>query len=142
MAAAAGSIPLLCNICPKKPTFSDVSHLLTHIASKGHLSHYYKVKVRSGTEEASRRMIEAYDRWYADWCVEELMSERMSLKEKKRTRTKASGEHQLADTDAIESRDPANGLSFSAPTTSDQTRGESMPPREEKQHRLRHSQPT
>ncbi|KAF2266385.1 hypothetical protein CC78DRAFT_156138 [Lojkania enalia] len=85
---AANGIPLHCNICPKKPNFSDVSHLLTHIASKGHLSNYYKVKVRSGTEDASRRLIETYDRWYAEWNVEELMSERMSQKDKRRTRAR------------------------------------------------------
>ncbi|OCK82732.1 hypothetical protein K432DRAFT_402615 [Lepidopterella palustris CBS 459.81] len=86
---ASTSIPLHCNICPKKPNFSDVSHLLTHIASKGHLSHYYKVKVRSSGEDASRRLIETYDGWYAQWNVEDLMSERMSQKEKRRTRTRA-----------------------------------------------------
>ncbi|KAL6156310.1 hypothetical protein ACJQWK_09786 [Exserohilum turcicum] len=80
------NIPLHCNICPKKPNFSDVSHLLTHIASKGHLSNYYKVKVRSTSEEASRQLIEAYDQWYAEWSVEELMSERMNQKDKRRTR--------------------------------------------------------
>ena len=92
---AAVSIPLHCTICPKRPTFSDVSHLLTHIASKGHLSHYYKVKVRSGSEEASRRVIDSYDRWYADWNVENLMSERMNHKDRKRARTsKVTGESQ------------------------------------------------
>lgn len=88
---APTSIPLHCNICPKKPNFSDVSHLLTHIASKGHLSHYYKVKVRSGTEDSSRRIIETYDRWYTEWNVEDLMSERMNQREKRRTRTRTSG---------------------------------------------------
>lgn len=88
---AMSSIPLRCNICPKKPSFSDVSHLLTHIASKGHLSHYYKIKVRSGNEDNSRKLIEDYDRWYAEWNVEDLMSERMNLKEKRRTRPRASG---------------------------------------------------
>lgn len=87
---ATTSIPLHCNICPKKPNFSDVSHLLTHIASKGHLSHYYKVKVRSGTEDSSRRIIETYDRWYTEWNVEDLMSERMNQREKRRTRTRTS----------------------------------------------------
>ncbi|EMD91001.1 hypothetical protein COCC4DRAFT_71595 [Bipolaris maydis ATCC 48331] len=82
------NIPLHCNICPKKPNFSDVSHLLTHIASKGHLSNYYKVKVRSTNEESSRQLIEAYDQWYAEWSVEELMSERMNQKDKRRTRAK------------------------------------------------------
>ncbi|KAF2090816.1 hypothetical protein K490DRAFT_62143 [Saccharata proteae CBS 121410] len=88
MATLAASIPLHCNICPRKPNFSDVSHLLTHIASKGHLSHYYKVKVRSGQEEASKRIIEAYDRWYEEWQVEDLMSERMSCKDKRRPRAR------------------------------------------------------
>ncbi|KAG9196283.1 hypothetical protein G6011_01404 [Alternaria panax] len=82
------NIPLHCNICPKKPNFSDVSHLLTHIASKGHLSNYYKVKVRSTNEAASRRLIETYDQWYAEWAVEELMSERMNQKDKRRTRAR------------------------------------------------------
>ena len=85
-------IPLHCNICPKQPDFSDVSHLLTHIASKGHLSHYYKVKVRSSTEPQAAEQIDAYDRWYAEWNVEELMSERMNLKDKKRPRTRLSCE--------------------------------------------------
>lgn len=85
------NIPLHCNICPKKPNFSDVSHLLTHIASKGHLSNYYKVKVRSTNEESSRQLIEAYDQWYAEWSVEELMSERMNQKDKRRTRAKPAG---------------------------------------------------
>lgn len=88
---AANGIPLHCNICPKKPNFSDVSHLLTHIASKGHLSHYYKVKVRSTHEEASRRLIDIYDRWYVEWSVEELMSDRMSQKDKRRTRARPTG---------------------------------------------------
>ncbi|EON66766.1 hypothetical protein W97_06014 [Coniosporium apollinis CBS 100218] len=92
------SIPLRCNICPKKPSFSDVSHLLTHIASKGHLSHYYKIKVRSGNEDSSRKLIEDYDRWYAEWNVEDLMSERMNLKEKRRTRPRASGRASTATT--------------------------------------------
>jgi len=87
----AANIPLHCNICPRKPNFSDVSHLLTHIASKGHLSNYYKVKVRSGSEDASRRLIESYDRWYAEWNVEELMSERMNQKDKRRSRARPAG---------------------------------------------------
>ena len=86
------NIPLSCNICPKKPSFSDVSHLLTHIASKGHLSHYYKCKVRAASETDARERLEAYDNWYATWKVEGLMSDRMSAKDKKRSRTKSTSE--------------------------------------------------
>ncbi|KAK4500380.1 hypothetical protein PRZ48_008569 [Zasmidium cellare] len=77
-------IPLHCNVCPKRPTFSDVSHLLTHIASKGHLSCYYKIKVKASTDNDAKQIIDDYDDWYADYNVEELMRERMSQKEKKR----------------------------------------------------------
>lgn len=87
---SAASIPLHCSICPKKPNFSDVSHLLTHIASKGHLSHYYKIKVRSGHDNRAREQVESYDRWYIDWRVESLMSERMNYKDKKKPRTRQS----------------------------------------------------
>ncbi|KAH7402029.1 hypothetical protein DE146DRAFT_631303 [Phaeosphaeria sp. MPI-PUGE-AT-0046c] len=88
MASTTKDIPLHCNICPKLPNFSDVSHLLTHIASKGHLSNYYKVKVRSSHEEDSRQLVEAYDRWYAQWGVESLMSDRMNQKDKRRERAR------------------------------------------------------
>ncbi|GAM82478.1 hypothetical protein ANO11243_004580 [Dothideomycetidae sp. 11243] len=62
----------------------DVSHLLTHIASKGHLSTYYKIKVQSSTEDEARNLIEEYDTWYATWRIESLMSERMKAKESRR----------------------------------------------------------
>jgi hypothetical protein len=88
---SASSIPLHCNICPKKPNFSDVSHLLTHIASKGHLSNYYKLKVRSSIDDEARESIDDYDQWYADWRVEELMSDRMSQKDRRRTRARPAG---------------------------------------------------
>lgn len=91
LAMASTNIPLHCSICPKRPDFSDVSHLLTHIASKGHLSNYYKVKVRSGNDDAARRLVESYDRWYAEWNVEDLMSERMTLKDKRRSRARPVG---------------------------------------------------
>jgi hypothetical protein len=79
-------MPLECNICPKLPEFSDVSHLLTHIGSKGHLSNYYKHKVRAANDMNCRRMIQDYDQWYNEWGLEELMSERITLKDKKRPR--------------------------------------------------------
>jgi len=82
--AAPQNIPLHCDICDKKPDFSDVSHLLTHVASKGHLSSYYKMKVRSGSDNVARKAVEDYDEWYANWNVDELMRERMHQKEKKK----------------------------------------------------------
>ena len=94
----ASSIPLLCNICPRRPNFSDVSHLLTHIASKGHLSHYYKLRVRSSTERSAKEFIDAYDQWYRNWNVEKLMAERMRLKDRKKAKVQGNdvGEQSVA----------------------------------------------
>ncbi|KAF2212629.1 hypothetical protein CERZMDRAFT_97126 [Cercospora zeae-maydis SCOH1-5] len=78
------NIPLSCNVCPRRPDFSDVSHLLTHIQSKGHLSAYYKLKVKGTSDPAAQRTIDAFDEWYADYGLEELMRERMSQKDKKK----------------------------------------------------------
>ena len=89
MATSDSSLPLHCSICPKKPNFSDVSHLLTHVASKGHLSHYYKVKVRASSDLVARSTIDAYDAWYDQWNVEQLMSERMQQKDSKRSKARA-----------------------------------------------------
>jgi len=80
---AGNGIPLHCNICPKKPDFSDTSHLLTHIASKQHLSNYYKLKVSISVNPVARRDVDDYDRWYQQWNLDELMRDRMSQKEKR-----------------------------------------------------------
>ncbi|KAL9126520.1 MAG: hypothetical protein Q9217_004444 [Psora testacea] len=77
------SIPLYCNICPKQPEFSDISHLLTHVASKGHLSHYFKAQVRARQDEKIRHKIDIYDQWYDQYQIEKLLSQRMSSKELK-----------------------------------------------------------
>jgi hypothetical protein len=77
------SIPLHCNICPKNPTFSDLSHLLTHIGSKGHLAHYFKAQVRSRLEPSFRQQLADYDRWYDVNQIERLLSQRMTIKDSK-----------------------------------------------------------
>ena len=79
------SIPLFCNICPKEPEFSDISHLLTHVASKGHLAQELKAKVRGRQDASIRDKLDAYDRWYAKHQIEKLLSQRLILKESKDT---------------------------------------------------------
>jgi hypothetical protein len=82
---ASTMIPLLCNLCPKKPRFSDVSHLLTHILSKSHLSNRFKLQIRSQAELEARRLLAEFDNWYISNGLEDLLSERLSSKEQKRT---------------------------------------------------------
>ncbi|KAL9629932.1 MAG: hypothetical protein Q9204_005000 [Flavoplaca sp. TL-2023a] len=78
------SVPLHCHICPKQPDFSDVSHLLTHIGSKGHLSNYFKAQVRSNQDASVRQQLDVYERWYAEHQIEKLLSQRMVLKDSKK----------------------------------------------------------
>ncbi|KFY29704.1 hypothetical protein V494_08529 [Pseudogymnoascus sp. VKM F-4513 (FW-928)] len=79
------AVPLLCSLCPKNPQFSDISHLLTHISSKGHLSCRFKLQIRCQGEPEARRQLDAYDAWYSDNSLEELLAERLATKEHKNT---------------------------------------------------------
>ncbi|KAL8767273.1 MAG: hypothetical protein Q9209_006199 [Squamulea sp. 1 TL-2023] len=78
------SVPLHCHICPKRPDFSDISHLLTHIGSKGHLAHIHKAQVRSNQDASIRQQLEIYERWYTEHQIEKLLSQRMVLKDSKK----------------------------------------------------------
>ncbi|KAL8828797.1 MAG: hypothetical protein Q9191_002384 [Dirinaria sp. TL-2023a] len=82
--ASMESVPLLCKICPKQPHFSDISHLLTHVSSKGHLAHYFNAQVRSRENGQVRRQLEAYDEWYDGNQIESLLSQRMAQKDTKK----------------------------------------------------------
>lgn len=82
---------LVCSICPKKPSFSDTSHLLTHVGSKGHLSHLHKLQVRSHQEIEAGVQLATYNQWYQHHGLAQLLSERMVMKEtKKAGRRKAA----------------------------------------------------
>jgi hypothetical protein len=82
--AQTKNVPLVCSICPTTPTFSDLSHLLTHISSKAHLSTYYKLKIRSGSDGNARQSVEHYDIWYAENDIESSMSDRMKNKDERK----------------------------------------------------------
>ena len=104
------AIPLHCNICPREPEFSDISHLLTHVASKGHLSHYFKAQVRARQDENIRQKLDTYDRWYDRHQIEKLLSQRMSSKElkdgsKSKTATSNSGSTRRARSTKPRSRE-------------------------------------
>jgi hypothetical protein len=75
---------LNCSICPTQPTFSDTSHLLTHVSSKGHLSNLHKLQVRSHQEISAGHQLGAYNQWYQQHDLGRLLSERMLQKEFKK----------------------------------------------------------
>lgn len=76
-------IPLVCWVCPRTPGFSDVSHLLTHIASKGHLHHETQTKLRSHQDFTSAIALQQYEQWYQAHGIETLLVERMKAKQAK-----------------------------------------------------------
>lgn len=98
------SIPLHCNICPKEPQFSDISHLLTHVASKGHLAQQFKAQVRARQDVSVRYKLDAYDRWYEKHQIEKLLSERMIAKDTKDSGSTASKVKIVAGTTARKRR--------------------------------------
>jgi hypothetical protein len=100
---------LLCNICPKHPKFSDVSHLLTHVASKAHLSHYFKLQVRSHQEPQAEALLDDYNQWYKSNNLAKLLSDRMSSKDSRRR--KSQGKYAAPDTAGPTDRD--NGYQVS-----------------------------
>jgi hypothetical protein len=88
--AAVKQIPLLCTVCPDTPRFSDVSHLLTHIASKGHLHHETQTKLQSHQDLSASVSLQQYEQWYRDNGIEVLLVERMKAKQVKEA---ARGRH-------------------------------------------------
>ena len=103
------SFPLHCNICPKHPNFSDVSHLLTHVGSKGHLSHYFRVQVRSRQEPSIREQLHKFDAWYDENQIEKLLSQRMILKESKAANARNRGPGNLRSRNAVDAARPLQG---------------------------------
>lgn len=85
------SIQLQCALCPKTPQFSDVSHLLTHIASKSHLSHRFKLQIKAQSEPAARQHLDNFDQWYRNNNLDVLLSSRMAAKEQKKSAKERKG---------------------------------------------------
>ncbi len=77
------NIPLICTVCPESPRFSDVSHLLTHIASKGHLHHETQTKLRAHQDLVAAVSLQQYEQWYAENGIEALLVERLKAKQLK-----------------------------------------------------------
>lgn len=88
---------LKCTICPKKPIFSDVSHLLTHVGSKGHLANLHGLQVRSHQELDAGRQLVIYNQWFQEHGVASLLSERMLQKQQKRAVKKDAIKEEVED---------------------------------------------
>jgi hypothetical protein len=98
---------LNCSICPNRPSFSDVSHLLTHVSSKGHLAQLHKLQVKSHQEIGAAVELAAYNQWYHDHGLAQLLSERLQQKETKLATRKETNRKRNALKDREEPVDPA-----------------------------------
>lgn len=81
---------LHCIICPLQPRFSDLSHLLTHISSKAHLSHYFKLQVRSHQNGEALELLSEYDGWFKNNDLARLLAQRINTKDDRKKRKKSS----------------------------------------------------
>ncbi|GKT54762.1 hypothetical protein ColTof4_08380 [Colletotrichum tofieldiae] len=82
-ALASPSIPLVCVVCPTHPRFSDVSHLLTHLNSKGHLQTLNDVRIRAIADLSAAQAVSAYDKWYNEHGLEAMLAERLKVKDER-----------------------------------------------------------
>jgi hypothetical protein len=78
------NIDLQCSLCPKNPKFSDVSHLLTHISSKGHLAQRFQLDFRSKSEREAKDKLDAFESWYRRSNLDTLLSNRLAAKDQKK----------------------------------------------------------
>ncbi|UZP44373.1 hypothetical protein NXS19_012185 [Fusarium pseudograminearum] len=86
-------IPLSCFVCPETPRFSDVSHLLTHIASKGHLHQETQTKLKAHQDITAA---------YSQNGIEGLLVERMRAKQlKEEARVRRNREYQFVPPEKV-----------------------------------------
>lgn len=117
-----------CTICPKSARFSDVSHLLTHIGSKGHLSNLHTLQIKSNQDLAAAHRLAVFDQWYQEHDMANLLSVRMRQKEEKRATKKAMQQARLSSTPGSTITKTASKKARKASLTSSIPSSESVPP--------------
>ncbi|KAI0404828.1 hypothetical protein F4802DRAFT_615251 [Xylaria palmicola] len=77
------SIPLVCFICPKNSHFSDLSHLLTHISSKGHLHNMFQLNLSREVDADAEVALAEFETWYKQNGISALLRARKSAREQR-----------------------------------------------------------
>ena len=78
--------PLQCSLCPSAPQFCDISHLLTHVGSKGHLSHQHKLGIRGQSDLTARLQLQHYQEWYSENGIQKLLADRLAIRDSQEAR--------------------------------------------------------
>ncbi|KAI5804204.1 hypothetical protein DFH27DRAFT_397205 [Peziza echinospora] len=105
---------LRCYACAPCPTFTNTSHLLTHLASKVHLRTLFELELcatQCGHVEAAEALAK-FHKWYAEERLGELLVDRFIVK-----RGKWSRERSKAETEATEPvgyEEPKDELQYGA----------------------------
>ncbi|KAI3322024.1 hypothetical protein HD806DRAFT_545269 [Xylariaceae sp. AK1471] len=76
-------IPLVCFICPKNSHFSDLSHLLTHISSKGHLHNQFQLTLSRDVDENAAVALREFNSWYEQNGISALLRARKTAREER-----------------------------------------------------------
>ncbi|KUJ22658.1 uncharacterized protein LY89DRAFT_693957 [Mollisia scopiformis] len=109
------NIDLQCTLCPKNPKFSDVSHLLTHISSKGHLAHRFKLQIRAQGESEAKEVLDNFDFWYRTSDLDTLLSERLAAKDQKKAKKSRASNASTTSTTSIKQEKEVAPAPASAP---------------------------
>lgn len=80
--ANPNNVPLLCHLCSRRPKFSDVSHLLTHISSKSHLATLFQLGLSDDYED--KQTIRRFNEWADQYGINQLLKNRQDAKEQKK----------------------------------------------------------
>ncbi|KAI8964829.1 hypothetical protein F5Y11DRAFT_345028 [Daldinia sp. FL1419] len=97
-----GGIPLVCYACEKIPTFSDLSHLITHVSSKAHLLELYNLRIKShGNDEYSARA-RRFHTWNETYNIDGLVRQRMEARDEKGVQPQRRG-HTRGDEPSLRS---------------------------------------
>jgi hypothetical protein len=81
--SSADAIPLVCYICPKNSHFSDLSHLLTHISSKGHLHNMFQLTLSREVDERAEIALGEFETWYKQNNISALLRARKTAREER-----------------------------------------------------------
>jgi hypothetical protein len=92
------SIPLTCCICPKNSTFSDISHLLTHVSSKGHLAKKFNCELAANESEVARKTLQDFQIWYDKYNIRQLLQNRNQSRNQRVTKGRGRGAMNTATT--------------------------------------------
>jgi hypothetical protein len=104
-------IPLVCFICPKNSQFSDLSHLLTHISSKGHLHNMFQLNLSRDVDENAALALAEFDSWFKKNSISALLRARKTAREQRGNQQRRNQAPMRGGSSVAQSRSTRGGRS-------------------------------